>query len=105
MNLSNYLVLFMLGCILYEFSGRMITQLEARNDYSSPLYMVFVSIITVGLTLALTSILTILKEVEKQLKETHGYHAKRTHVDLSLFRECKKVMVFIYRKFKQFVKP
>lgn len=105
MNLSNYLVLFMIGCILLEFAGRSITHLEADGDYGSPLYLVFGGIITLGLTLALTSILTILKEVEKQLKETHGYKVKRTHVDLSLFIECKKVMVFIYRKFKQFVKP
>lgn len=95
----------MLGCFMFELSSRVITQFEANGDYGSPVYITLVSVATLGAALSVHCLLAIYVHAVNQLKKTHGFKVNRTHVDLSLFRECKKVMVFIYRKFKQFVKP
>jgi len=105
MTLWNYLVLFMLGCFVFELSSRVITQFEANDDHGSPVYMALVSVAASGAALSVHCLLAIHIRLENRLRKTHGYKIKRSHVDLSLFRECKKVMVFIYRKFRQFVKP
>jgi len=72
MQLWNLLALFMFGCALTEFSGRTLINLEYNGDYRSPLHYVLVGTITLGLTLAVCSILTIIQRMEKINGECDG---------------------------------
>ena len=57
----NYLMLFLLGCALFEFSSRLITHLEEKKDYSSILYNVLIWCSAGGAALAIVGIMNAYK--------------------------------------------
>jgi len=72
MQLWTLLTLFMFGCLLTEVGGRTINRVEYNGDYHSLLHHTCIGVLTVGLTLAVCSILTIIQRIQKINGECDG---------------------------------
>jgi len=49
----------LMGIALFELTSKLITHLEAKGDYTSPLYVILLSLTTLGLMIAINYGLTI----------------------------------------------
>lgn len=62
--------MFILGLAIFEVSMQVIVgELEAKGDYGSPLYTVWVGIATAGLTMSVASILSLVNIAEEQVRD------------------------------------
>lgn len=68
MSLWVYLIMFILGCIIFEVATPRLIN-ESDRKYGSTMYFLLLSATTGGLALALNSILKIIVTIEKQLEK------------------------------------
>ena len=56
------------GLALFEFTSRLITHLEAKGDYGSPLYLILLTLTTLGLMIAVNYALSLYIEAKRTVK-------------------------------------
>ena len=66
-NLWNELSYMIMGISLFEVTSKLITHLEAKGDYGSPLYIILLTLTTIGLMIAVNYVLSIYTYVTKQM--------------------------------------
>ena len=72
MNSIDYCIRFMIGIVIYEAGSRIICMLENKGDYSSPLYLIVLAFVTLGMTIAVVSAIKMYFWGEEQLKKLEG---------------------------------
>ena len=63
-NEFSYMIM---GISLFEVTSKLITHLEANGDYGSPLYLILLTLTTLGLMIAVNYVLSIYTYVTKQM--------------------------------------
>lgn len=106
MEVWTYLFLFGVGFLICEVSFNILYEYKLGAIYlkdqnpDSIFNRVFYGLHFMGLTMAIMGMFRLYESVIKKMDwKTHG-----AKIDLSLFIESKKVMVFMYRKFRDFLK-
>jgi len=66
-NLWNEFSYMIMGISLFEITSKLITHLEAKGDYGSPLYIILLTLTTIGLMIAVNYVLSIYTYVTKQM--------------------------------------
>jgi len=66
-KLWNELSYMIMGISLFEITSKLITHLEAKGDYGSPLYIILLTLTTIGLMIAVNYVLSIYTYVTKQM--------------------------------------
>ena len=69
MNSIQYCIRFMIGIVMYEAGSRIIYMLENKGDYGSPLYLIVLAFVTLGMTIAVVSAIKMYFWGEEQLKK------------------------------------
>ena len=69
MNSIDYCIRFMIGILMYEVGSRIICMLENKGDYGSPLYLIVLAFVTLGMTIAVVSAIKMYFWGEEQLKK------------------------------------
>ena len=64
-NLWNELSYMIMGISLFELTSKLITHLEAKGDYGSPLYLILLTLTTLGLMIAINYVLSIYIQIKK----------------------------------------
>jgi len=70
MDAWDYLAIVLIGCILYEFSSRIVTILESGGDYSSPFYLLMIVLATLGLILGIVALKELYFRAKKQIGDS-----------------------------------
>jgi len=66
-KLWNQFSYMIMGISLFEITSKLITHLEAKGDYGSPLYIILLTLTTIGLMIAVNYVLSIYTYVTKQM--------------------------------------
>jgi len=69
MNSIDYCKRFMIGILIYVAGSRIICMLESKGDYGSPLYLIVLAFVTLGMTIAVVSAIKMYFWAEEQLKK------------------------------------
>ena len=64
-KLWNQFSYMIMGISLFEITSKLITHLEAKRDYGSPLYLILLTLTTIGLMIAINYVLSIYIQIKK----------------------------------------
>jgi len=88
-----------MGIALFELTSKLITHLEAKGDYGSPLYYILLSLTTLGLMIAINYVLTIYIQIKKTLPISNPKPQK--NLDLSFFHLFFQAIKELFKIVKQ----
>ena len=82
-KLWNELSYMIMGISLFEITSKLITHLESKGDYGSPLYFILLTLTTLGLMIAINYVLTIYIQIKNSCPILNSNPQEK--LDLSLF--------------------
>jgi len=98
-NLWNELSYMIMGISLFEVTSKLITHLESKGDYGSPIYLILLTLTTIGLMIAINYVLSIYIQIKKSYSIFPPNPQEK--LDLSLFRDIFNLLKAIIKNVKQ----